>query len=495
MSDDRLDDAERDRAREREALVGQVVANKYTITRLIGRGGMGSIYEAEHLGIGKKVALKFIDREWAKDELVASRFAREARAANAIESEHVVTVFDAGTENQRPYLVMELLRGEDLGSRLRRLGRIPVADALHVTAQILRGLTRAHEAGIVHRDLKPDNVFLVDRGDDDLFVKIVDFGISKIAPRMSGTAPLALTQRGIVLGTPLYMSPEQAQALGDVDGRADLFSVGALLFECISGRPPHTGETYEQIIVSICIQDAPDLRAVAPTTPPEVAAFVARALMRDRALRFQSATEMLTALRAIAPDDLAARPMTPTNATAPLEGGRAPLVSGGPPTDVSWTGASTASADEVPAPRSEARKKRPRATLAITALLATIAGTTLTLWIVSATTRPPGGDAAALSARPRAASATTAATTASSASSRALAVPTAAPSGTASTPTPSAAATTSAKPAQGPPAGALPTPTPTRGAATPPATAATPVAPSPKSTSLDIQREIGRAHV
>src|SRR5262249_41883027 len=152
-------------------LLGRDVGGKYLVTRLIGRGGMGAVYEAEHAAVGKKVAIKFIDQEWTKDEVVASRFAREARAANAIDSEHVVTVFAAGTDAGRPYLVMELLRGEDLGARLRRERRVPLEDSIHVIAQVLRGLARAHLAGIVHRDLKPDNVFLIDRGEDGLFVK------------------------------------------------------------------------------------------------------------------------------------------------------------------------------------------------------------------------------------------------------------------------------------------------------------------------------------
>jgi serine/threonine-protein kinase len=264
---------------------------------------MGAVYEAEHVGLGKLVALKLIDPEFATDERIVSRFAREARVLSSVESAHIVTVFDAGTEDGRPYLVMELLRGEDLGEWLRRAHRVPLPDAMHVVAQVLKGLARAHAAGIVHRDLKPDNVFLVKSDTDPLFAKIVDFGVSKIERPKNRTAPLALTGRGTVLGTPFYMCPEQARALPDVDGRADLYSVGAILFECLTGRPPHTGETYEQVILSICMADAPDPRAIDPRIPANVASFLARALARDRVHRFASAERMLAALHEIAPDE------------------------------------------------------------------------------------------------------------------------------------------------------------------------------------------------
>ncbi|MGH7280873.1 MAG: serine/threonine-protein kinase [Polyangiaceae bacterium] len=290
-----------ERLRELEAIIGKTVSDRYRITALIGSGGMGAVYEAEHTGIGKKVAIKFLTREAARENTVASRFAREARAASAIESEHIVTVFDAGTDENLPYIAMELLRGEDFGARLRRLGKVPQEDAVHVIAQVLRGLADAHEAGIIHRDLKPDNVFLVDKRGDTSFVKIVDFGVSKFDRPGMSTAPLALTQKGTVVGTPYYMSPEQAQAAPDLDARADLFSVGAMLFEALAGRPPHMGTTYEAVIVSICMNDSPDLRTLVPEISPGLARFVARALARDRKSRFSSARQMLVALAEFAP--------------------------------------------------------------------------------------------------------------------------------------------------------------------------------------------------
>jgi serine/threonine-protein kinase len=278
-----------------DLLVGRTIG-KYEVLRVIGRGGMGTVYEALNTSIGKRVAMKFVDAELARNKDAVARFQREAQAASAVESAHIVQIFDAGaTDEGLPFLVMELLRGEDLGHRIKRCGRLDLGEAAHVTAQILRGLHRAHEAGIVHRDLKPDNVFLVDRDDDANFAKILDFGISKMQRR--GEIPAnTLTRKGTVLGTPFYMSPEQAQALADIDGRADLWSVGAILYECLTGRPPHGGGTYEQVIIAICTRDADDVRLHNPAMPAAVAEVVARALRRGRDERFGSARDFLDAL-------------------------------------------------------------------------------------------------------------------------------------------------------------------------------------------------------
>jgi serine/threonine-protein kinase len=258
---------------------------------------MGTVYEALNTAIGKRVAMKFVDADAAQNADAVARFQREAQAASAVESAHIVDIFDSGlSETGQPYIVMELLRGEDLGHRIKRCGRLELAEAVHVTAQLLRGLHRAHKAGIVHRDLKPDNVFLVDRDDDPNFAKILDFGISKV--RRRGETPVStLTRQGTVLGTPFYMSPEQAQAQPDVDARSDLWSVGSILYECLTGRPPYTGATYEQVIVNICMNDAEDVRTFNPSVPEPIAQVIARALERDREDRFGNAREFLDALR------------------------------------------------------------------------------------------------------------------------------------------------------------------------------------------------------
>ncbi|MFO0593230.1 MAG: protein kinase [Polyangiaceae bacterium] len=304
-----------------DELVGRAIG-KYTLARVIGRGGMGIVYEAQNTSIGKRVAIKLVSSELAKNKDAVKRFQREAQAASAVESAHIVDIFDAGVSDEGvPYIVMELLRGEDLGHRIRRLGRLELEDALHVTVQILRGLARAHAAGIVHRDLKPDNVFLVDRDDDDSFVKVLDFGISKVARH--GEAPVqTLTKQGTVLGTPFYMSPEQAQGLPDTDGRADLWSTGAILYECLTGRAPHTGGSYEAVIVSICSKDAPDVRMHNPAVPETIAKVISKALARDRDERFATAREMSDALVAASGGLMTAGPRSSDDPSDPFPSGR-----------------------------------------------------------------------------------------------------------------------------------------------------------------------------
>jgi eukaryotic-like serine/threonine-protein kinase len=326
-----------------EVVPGQIVGGKWRVVAPIGRGGMGAVYEGQNISIGKKVALKFIDAEFARHPEIASRFQREAEAASLVESAHIVHIFDSGvTDDGIPYIVMELLRGEDLRARIRRLSRLPKEEAAHVVAQTLRGLHRAHEAGIVHRDLKPDNIFLVDRDDDPLFAKIVDFGISKMTrPRAGEVDAGTLTRQGVVLGTPFYMSPEQAQALPNLDLRTDIWSVGAILYECLAGRPPHGGDTYEQIIISICTTDAPDVRSFDSSIPTALANVVHKAMQRDRARRFQSAKEMLDALQAtgiVSSISGATPPPLSAAVEAPSSGhSRETANEGGAGTRVSWT--------------------------------------------------------------------------------------------------------------------------------------------------------------
>lgn len=456
-----------EKERELRSLIGRTISDRYRITELIGTGGMGAVYEAEHIGIGKKVAVKFISKENARENTVAGRFAREARAASAVESEHIVSVFDAGTDDGRPFIVMELLRGEDFGARLRRLGKIPPEEAMHVIAQVLRGLADAHEAGIIHRDLKPDNVFLIDKRGDASFVKVVDFGVSKIERPEGGTAPLALTKQGTVVGTPYYMSPEQAQAAPDLDARADLFSVGAMLFESLAGRPPHVGNTYEAVIVSICMNDAPDLKTLVPEVSSQLARFVARALARDRKARFSSARQMLVALSEFAPrermsgdegkaassarsrssGDALEQTATPSTKPSP-QSAQGAEISGPRGTSTSWI-----AADRIPSVVSTPSPPRSKKTLVITGIVATLAGGFATTMLLAHNMRRTTPDPTASS------TATTAIASASPSvalSADKLAPASAAPIATASAPQTSAAASTPS-----------PAPTPTQKIKTP----------------------------
>ena len=288
-----------------QTLVGSVVAGKYRVDRLLGHGGMGAVFQATNLAIGKRVALKFLTRDAARDAEAAQRFQREALAASMVESSHIVQIFDSGTSDDGlPFLVMELLTGEDVRARLQREQRLSVEVAAAIGVQVLRALVRAHAQGIVHRDLKPDNIYLCERDDGALLVKLVDFGVSKLA---RGPALDTLTGRGTVLGTAYYMSPEQAQALEDVDGRTDLFSVGAILYECLSGRPPHVGPTYEAVLIAICTKDPEDIRSLAPVVPRALADVIHRALARERSQRYASAEAMLDELCAALPGALSPR--------------------------------------------------------------------------------------------------------------------------------------------------------------------------------------------
>ena len=345
---------EQDTESELVGLVGATVGGKYRVDRIIGRGGMGAVFQATNLAIGKRVALKFLDHEAAQNQEACQRFQREAEAAGMAESAHIVQIFDSGvTDGGLPFLVMELLTGEDLRARLRREGRLGVVAALRIVSQVLRALLRAHEAGIVHRDLKPDNVFLCARDDDPSFVKIVDFGISKVS--LSRPAD-TLTRRGTVLGTAFYMSPEQAQSFADIDGRTDLFSVGAILFEMLTGKPPHVAPTYEAVLIAICTQDAADVRTLAPDVPisAPVAALVRRALQREREQRFQSAREFLTAISVL-------------DAASTLEGN---------------TAAAAAKTSSVALP------ERKRYGTLVASIVATLAGFALTAYFVARSNEP-----------------------------------------------------------------------------------------------------------
>ncbi|HEY2514458.1 MAG TPA: serine/threonine-protein kinase [Polyangiaceae bacterium] len=268
--------------------VGRTIHGRYRIKRLVGEGGMGGVYEAEHLEIGKRVAVKLVHSLHARDPHVAARIKQEARSTSAVESEHIVQVFDAGEDEQLGiFLVMEFLKGEDLGSLLARKKRVSPMAAATMVVQAAQGLARAHAAGIIHRDLKPANIFLTQRDDGTSLVKLVDFGIAKLVrdAKQAQGGP-GLTRSGMVIGTPQYMSPEQAQGLLTVDHRTDIYSLGAALFEAIVGHSPFAEmPTYEQTILQIMTRPVPRIAESVPEIHPELDRLCADMMARDPAAR------------------------------------------------------------------------------------------------------------------------------------------------------------------------------------------------------------------
>jgi serine/threonine protein kinase len=276
-----------------ERVVGATVAGKYRIRRILGAGSMGVVCEAEHVEIGKRLAIKIIDASLVGMSDIAMRFRQEARAASLVESQHIVQVFDVGQDDKLGlYLVMELLTGEDLAAVLARDRRLATDTAVRVAMQVARGLAKAHEAGVVHRDLKPANIFLSQREDDDPLVKILDFGISKVIDASRAESKLKLTRAGTVVGTPQYMSPEQAQGF-TVDERTDVWALGLVLYEMLAGRPAYPElPTYEAFIINLVSHPPDRLADVAPWVRAPLADVVHAALEHDLARRIPTCVEL-----------------------------------------------------------------------------------------------------------------------------------------------------------------------------------------------------------
>ncbi len=275
-----------------ELAENSVVAGRFRLNRLLAVGGMGSVWHATHLGLDIPCAVKFIDASATSDlNSAQARFTREARAAAQLRSPHVVQILDHGVWEGTPYIAMELLEGEDLGKRLARVGHLLPGELHSIVSQVCRALTKAHALGIVHRDLKPDNIFIV-RDDDREIVKVLDFGIAKqqIA-ELSGSK----TKTGALLGTPQYMSPEQAKGARNVDGRSDLWSLAVIAFEALTGQVPFMGEALGELILKIVIEDLPVPSGSAPV-PPGFDAWWRKAVARDPAERFQTAREFSDSL-------------------------------------------------------------------------------------------------------------------------------------------------------------------------------------------------------
>jgi len=273
--------------------MNRLIEGKYRIEKLIGKGGMGAVYQAEHVKLGKPVAIKVLLAGHGSGSAAARRFAREARAAGSIGHPNIVQVFDVGTlEDGAPFLVMELLRGETLHDRLQLSGAIPTELAIQIMEQILSALHAAHECGIIHRDLKPDNVFLTEeRG--ELMAKLLDFGVSK---NLVDDNTMSLTRTGAVVGTPYYLAPEQARGDRMMDRRVDIWAAGVVMYESLTGMLPFNADNYNALLLKILQQRPVPPSRIRPTLPPALEAVIMTAMAHDADERYATAEEMLEAL-------------------------------------------------------------------------------------------------------------------------------------------------------------------------------------------------------
>ncbi len=274
--------------------IGQTVGN-YKISAKLGEGGMGVVYLAEHPVIGKKVALKAIHPQLSRNPEVTSRFMVEARSVNQIGNEHIVDISDFGTTPDGEfYFIMEFLQGEALADTLKREQTLEPNRALHIAAQVAEALAASHGHGIIHRDLKPENIFLIHRGTSNDFVKVLDFGLAKLTQGEEKVSHK--TRTGSVMGTPFYMAPEQCEGRESIDHRADVYSLGVILFEMLTGKVPFGGEGYGEIIVKHITMDPPRPRAINPMLTAAHEALLFRALSKKREGRFGNMEEFRLAM-------------------------------------------------------------------------------------------------------------------------------------------------------------------------------------------------------
>ncbi|HTQ08402.1 MAG TPA: protein kinase [Polyangiaceae bacterium] len=274
---------------------GAVLAGKYALERKLGQGGMGAVWRAEHVQLKSPVAIKLIDEQIVRSPEALARFMREAQAAAALRSPHVVQILDHGADRGVPYIAMELLEGESLADRLARVGRLAPAEVANLMTEVARAMTKAHELSIVHRDLKPDNIFLV-KNDEVEVTKVLDFGIAKAT---SGLGPVSgETRTGAILGTPHYMSPEQAEGTKLVDHRTDLWALGVIAFECLVGRRPFDSDALGGLLLAICTRPIP-VPSAWGFDLPGFDAWFAKACARELNARFQSARELASELRRV----------------------------------------------------------------------------------------------------------------------------------------------------------------------------------------------------
>jgi serine/threonine-protein kinase len=343
--------------------INDLIDGKYQIVRLLGEGGMGSVYEGLNTRIHRKVAIKVLHANVASSTEAVERFEREAQAAGRIGSRHIVEVLDLGDlPGGDRYMVMEFLDGESLADRIRSRGGLTPQQLYPIAVQLLEGLAAAHAAGIVHRDLKPENIYLMPPTSEEEtdFVKILDFGVSKFNAAAAGK--FSMTRTGSVMGTPYYMSPEQAKGVRELDQRTDLYAVGVILYEGLSGCVPFEAETFNELLFKIALEEPTPLSDIVMDVNPAFAQIISKAMARDPNQRFQTASDFKAALvlwsqrNSVAPLGL----FDPTHEF----GTRRPAgtVMGG--TAGAWT-----STGAPPAPEAEPAKRRwPRAVAAVTAV-------------------------------------------------------------------------------------------------------------------------------
>lgn len=284
-------------ASERELQPGQVIAERYRLEAPIGRGAMGAVWRGVHVLLESPVAIKFLNAAIASDPEMLDRFMREARSAAAVRSSHVVQIFDYGVDGAAPYIAMELLVGEPLDQRLAARGTLEPPELDKIIGEVARAVSVAHELGVVHRDIKPANIFIAREGDHEV-TKVLDFGIAKLLARRLEAPAGSGTHTGMLLGTPNYMSPEQARGQRTVDHRSDLWSLAVLAFECLTGRQPFESRSLGDMVVKICTAQ-PLVPSAVAAVPLAFDAWFSRGMSKDPAGRFQSATEMADALHAL----------------------------------------------------------------------------------------------------------------------------------------------------------------------------------------------------
>ncbi len=370
---------------------GTVLCNKYEIVRMLGRGGMGVVAQAKHLRMNRDVALKILLPAFRDQPEVVARFEREARAASQLANPHVTRVLDVDTlPDGSPFMVMEMLRGRDLGQILAAHGKLPYREAVGYVLEACAGMVDAHRAGVVHRDLKPNNLFVDTQGSRPV-LKILDFGISKII----GDVNASMTQTSTTFGTPLYMSPEQVRSMKHVDGRTDVWSLGVVLYELLAGEPPFHGPSATAILAAIIADKPVSISTHRPDVPPPLADAIMRALEKDVSARYRDVESFAAAIAPFGPsgDGVA---FVPSHAAldAAAQGSSVGL------TSEQGVALRTAERPEAPPTTSQtsAGGARPLASIAIGMGIAVVIGTVVL--ITAARKRPPAAAIAEGSQKP-----------------------------------------------------------------------------------------------